>query len=191
MRPRDALRLAADSGNLARVAWWRAAHRQLFLPASLPLDLNVWIEQSPSFRQRITLSDRADRLGSPLARIEWRPGEAEERALRACVGRLAKYWARTGLDRICPVVWDDVVRDSNRSLVEGAVDLYHPAGSTRMGTDPAESVVGPDLRCHHVPNVTVAGASVFPSTGSAGPTWTVIALAFRAVDALARRLAGT
>ena len=186
---RDVFRLAADSCDLARTAWWRFTRRQLFLPADLRLDLSVWIEQAPSRHQRITLSDKTDCLGSPLARIEWRPGEAEERTFRACVGRLASYWARTGLDRICPVVWHDAVSDPEHSLTEGAKDLYHPAGSTRMGNDPIESVVGPDLRCHHLPNVTIASASVFPSTGSANPTYTIIALTFRAVDALAQRLA--
>ena len=58
-----------------------------------------------------------------------------------------------------------------------------------MGLDPAESVVGPDLRTHHVQNLSVASASVFPTAGSANPTYTIIQLALRAADAITKRLA--
>jgi choline dehydrogenase-like flavoprotein len=55
-----------------------------------------------------------------------------------------------------------------------------------MGANPATSVVRPDLRCHHVPNIWIASASTFPSSGSANPTLTILQLAFRAADALLR-----
>ena len=58
-------------------------------------------------------------------------------------------------------------------------------GTTRMGTDPKISVVDPELRVHGVPNLFMAGASVFPTSGCANPTFTIVALSIR----LARRLA--
>jgi choline dehydrogenase-like flavoprotein len=57
-----------------------------------------------------------------------------------------------------------------------------------MGTDPRHSVVGPDGRVHGVPNVFVAGGSVFPTGGCANPTFTIVALAIRLADTLAGEL---
>jgi choline dehydrogenase-like flavoprotein len=53
-----------------------------------------------------------------------------------------------------------------------------------MGTDPEHSVVNPDCRLHSVENVYLAGSSVFPTSGCANPTFTIVALAIR----LARHL---
>ena len=70
-------------------------------------------------------------------------------------------------------------------MVDSAVDLAHPAGSTRMGINPRYSVVDPRLRVHRIPNLSVASASVFPCSGSANPTLTILLLAMRAADKLA------
>ena len=57
-------------------------------------------------------------------------------------------------------------------------------GATRMGHDPATSVVNADCRLHGVPNVYVAGSSVFPTSGYANPTYTIVALAIRLAEHL-------
>jgi choline dehydrogenase-like flavoprotein len=51
-----------------------------------------------------------------------------------------------------------------------------------MGLTPSASVVGPDLRCHAIPNVAVASASVFPTSGSANPTFTIMKMALWLAD---------
>jgi choline dehydrogenase-like flavoprotein len=48
-------------------------------------------------------------------------------------------------------------------------------------------VVDANCRVHAVDNVYVAGSSVFPTGGYANPTFTLIALAIRLADHLARR----
>jgi choline dehydrogenase-like flavoprotein len=55
-------------------------------------------------------------------------------------------------------------------------------GTTRMGTDPAESVVTPTLRTHDLENCWVVGSSVFPTGGAMNPTLTIAALALRAAN---------
>jgi choline dehydrogenase-like flavoprotein len=61
-------------------------------------------------------------------------------------------------------------------------------GTTRMGTDPTESVVDAQLRAHDVANLWCVSSSVFPTVGSANPTLTIAALALRASEALAASL---
>jgi choline dehydrogenase-like flavoprotein len=75
-----------------------------------------------------------------------------------------------------------------QAILAFAQDYAHPSGTTRMGTERSSSVVGADLVCHHVPNLSVVSASCFPSTGSANPTLTVMLLAWRAACAISLAL---
>ena len=59
-------------------------------------------------------------------------------------------------------------------------------GTTKMGDDPARSVVDSDCRSHDVPNMFVAGSSLFPTVGTANPTLTLAALALRTADVIRR-----
>jgi choline dehydrogenase-like flavoprotein len=61
-------------------------------------------------------------------------------------------------------------------------------GTTRMHTDPRQGVVDAQCRVHGVPNLFVAGSSVFPAGGYANPTLTLLALALRLADHLAPQL---
>jgi len=54
---------------------------------------------------------------------------------------------------------------------------YHPQGTCRMGSDPAQSVVGPTGETHDVKGLFVADASVFPTSVVVNPQVTVYALA--------------
>jgi choline dehydrogenase-like flavoprotein len=64
----------------------------------------------------------------------------------------------------------------------------HQAGTTRMGTDPATSVVDRDCRAHEVDNLYVVDTSVFPSIGAVNPALTAMANALRVGDHLLERM---
>ncbi|MDF2766753.1 MAG: oxidoreductase, partial [Rhodospirillales bacterium] len=66
---------------------------------------------------------------------------------------------------------------------------HHHIGTTRMSEDPARGVVDGDCRVHGIANLYVAGSSVFPNSGSANLTLTVVALALRLAAHLEQRLA--
>jgi choline dehydrogenase-like flavoprotein len=55
-----------------------------------------------------------------------------------------------------------------------------------MSASPASGVVDRDCRVHSVHNLYVAGGSVFPTSGHANPTLTLVALAARLADHLRR-----
>ena len=74
--------------------------------------------------------------------------------------------------------------DRAANFIARATDYAHPSVTTRMGTDPAQSIVGPDLSCHHVPNIAVVSASPFPTAGSANPTMTIMQLALHHANTL-------
>jgi choline dehydrogenase-like flavoprotein len=61
-------------------------------------------------------------------------------------------------------------------------------GTTRMGTDPEDSVVTPDCRTHDLQNLSIAGSSTFVTGGAMNPTLTLAALSLKAADAVDARL---
>jgi choline dehydrogenase-like flavoprotein len=65
----------------------------------------------------------------------------------------------------------------------------HHMGTTRMHADPRRGVVDADCRVHGITNLYVAGSSVFPTSGAANPTLTIVALALRLALHLQNRLA--
>ena len=67
---------------------------------------------------------------------------------------------------------------------ENTGPAYHHMGTTRMGTDPADSVVDPGCRTHDLDNCWIASSSVFPTGGAVNPTLTIAALALRVADAV-------
>jgi len=68
---------------------------------------------------------------------------------------------------------------------------HHFLGTTRMHDNPRNGVVDADCRVHGIPNLFVAGSSVFPTGGCANPTLTIVALALRLATHLQSELQST
>jgi choline dehydrogenase-like flavoprotein len=66
--------------------------------------------------------------------------------------------------------------------------VAHQAGTCRMGTDPATSVVNADGRAHDVDNLYLVDTSVFPSIGAVNPALTAMANSLRVGDRVLERL---
>lgn len=60
-----------------------------------------------------------------------------------------------------------------------AKTVYHPTGSCRLGSSPADSVTGLDLRVHGVPNLRVVDLSVCPMVTSGNTNATAIMIGER------------
>lgn len=67
-------------------------------------------------------------------------------------------------------------------------DAAHIMGTYRMGNDPATSVTNDLGRTHDHANLFLAGAGLFPTSGTANPTLTLSALALRSAEAIAEEL---
>jgi len=137
-------------------------------------------EQTPNRSSRITLSDRRDRTGLRLPVLEWRLNEIDIESARHSAEVLGHYFAAAGLGEFVPT-WAEA--DRRPPVFTGG---WHHMGTTRMSTHPTDGVVDPDGRVHGVPNLYIAGSSVFPTGGFANPTLSLVALSIR----LARHLVG-
>jgi len=83
---------------------------------------------------------------------------------------------------VAAITYDDSALDENvkRAIAVGG----HHIGTARMSDDPKRGVVNPQCRTHDVENLFIAGSAVFPTSGSANPTLTIVALAIRIADRL-------
>jgi choline dehydrogenase-like flavoprotein len=70
--------------------------------------------------------------------------------------------------------------------VEVQKEAFHLLGTCRMGNDPRTSVVNRDHRAHDVPNLFVCDGSSMVTSSRGQPTMTIMALAFRAGEQIAR-----
>ena len=185
--PRLLIQLMAQIPQLASIGLWRCLHRQLYWAKSTKIHLHAVVEQVPHFDNRILLAEQRDALGARMAIVDWRPRETESRTLASYARRFARFWERHDMQRLARLSWvSDPDSIGDRVMSEhSAGDVYHPAGSTRMGTDGRRAVVDEYLRAFAVENLFVGSTSVFPTLTTANPTLTLMLLTLRLGDHLA------
>jgi choline dehydrogenase-like flavoprotein len=138
--------------------------------------LETACEQAPSPDNRVTLDDERDRFNRPKAVLHWGPSEVDLLSLRRTLEIIGRECGRSGIGRLwVHLDWDKL---TSREISGSA----HHIGTTRMHGDPRKGVVDANCKVHDVDNLFVAGSSVFPTSSSATPTFTLIALAVRLAD---------
>jgi choline dehydrogenase-like flavoprotein len=172
--------MAKDLRSLAPALYWRVRHKQMYFSPLIDLFVDARIEQVPNSRSRLTLSKQRDELGAPMLQMDWRKTAVDKHTLRSVLLRARRFWGSSFLHTTSPIDWS--IDPDEDDLIERTIDTRHPAGTARMGVDPRTSVVNPRLACHAVPNIFVASAAVFPSSGSANPTLTIMQIACRAAE---------
>jgi choline dehydrogenase-like flavoprotein len=165
--------VAADLGGAAGGLWQRLFRE----PAELVA--RVYPEVAPAHDSRVVLSTERDALGVPRADLDWRISEIDRRTIVRGLERMGAGFARAGLGRLRI---DDWMLEPGFAVPEGS---YHHIGTTRMADEPRRGVVDRDCRVHGTSNLYVAGSSVFPTSGHAPPTMTIVALTLRLADHLA------
>jgi choline dehydrogenase-like flavoprotein len=145
--------------------------------------LHIDCEQMPQADSRIQLSEKMDRLGSRMARVNWRISEEERYTIQTFAGILDIAMNSSGLGTL---VWDERLFQTDDSWFKLPIDVLHMMGGTRMGSSSAQSVVDANLQVHGVENLYVASCSVFPTGGSSNPTFSLMALAMRLSERISR-----
>jgi choline dehydrogenase-like flavoprotein len=135
-------------------------------------------EQCPDPESRITLSDKTDALGVPIARANWRVDQRARNSLIRLAKLLEAEFFRVGLPK--PILEPWVAEEKPENSV--IIDMGHTMGTTRISDNPKDGVVDPKCQVYGVDGLYVAGASVFPTSGHANPTLMILALAIRLAD---------
>jgi choline dehydrogenase-like flavoprotein len=176
-------RIARDAPTLASTAYRRMARGRSTQAPPVAVTLQTHAEQAPNPASRVTLSERRDRLGLPLPKVDWRLTELDRRTAEAMVRTVAGEFRRLGLGDVYAEPWL-----GDPSWSRHMSDSYHHMGTTRLGRDPRTSVVDTNGQVHGVTGLFIAGSSVFPTAGHANPTLLIVALAIRLGDHLKRVL---
>jgi len=135
------------------------------------------VGQRPRKENRITLdTSTTDDHGNPVPEVYWRVDDRTKASLRRA-------------NEIQRAVMDELGADVSWTVgPESTGPAFHHMGTTRMGTDPDESVVNARMQTHDLGNLTIASSSVFRTSGALNPTLTIGALALKAADHVDKRL---
>lgn len=172
--------VAPGTGRRSLPRTLAAKARAMFAPRTYFIK-NV-MEQAPNPESRITLGAQRDALGCRRVELRWRTSAIDKFTAHRAHAILGEALSRGGVARLTSLMGSEV--DPWPTRLRGA---RHHMGTTRMHTDPRRGVVDADCRVHGIHNLYVAGSSVFPTSGAANPTLTIVALALR----LAAHLRGT
>jgi choline dehydrogenase-like flavoprotein len=154
---------------------WRPPGRQVY-------EIMGRGEQTPLPDSRVILGRDRDALGMPRVALDWRIAPGDLSSITTSLQAIGRSLQATGLGR---VHLPNNLQDGWANRITGS---WHHMGTTRMDADPRLGVVDAQCRVHSVPNLYIAGSSVFPTGGYANPTLTIIALALRLADHIVRRL---
>lgn len=169
-----------DFDDVAERGWYQVTGEER--PAER-IELSYWAEPQPNPESRVYLSDERDALGQQRIVLDWRLSDADRHNVQQVLRLLALELGKAGIGRlrIDPLV----AQGAFERLFEGS---FHHMGTTRMHRDAGQGVVDGNCCVHGVPNLYIAGSSVFPTAGHANPTLTIVALAVRLADHIKQRM---
>jgi gluconate 2-dehydrogenase alpha chain len=142
-------------------------------------DVFAQLEPQPYEANYLDLDpDAKDPLGMPLLRTTYSLFENEIRAQEYLLAKMEEIMVAAGATQTWPGYPVGVPMPVNS----------HAYGGTRMGDDPASSVVNKYGLVHDSPNLCVLGGSTFPGSSGYNPTHTIEAHAWYAADYIAQNL---
>lgn len=128
-------------------------------------------EEQPRAENRVELTSEKDEFGMPMGKLThsfdddavalWNANLEQGLKVAKAAGAKAAWSAR------------------------GAIPTSHLMGGTIMGTGAGNSVVDSYGQSHEVPNLWIAGPSIFPTAGASNPTFTIFALSQRGAERMA------
>lgn len=122
-------------------------------------------EVLPNPANYVTLSNEKDEYGIPRPLVTFSYGDNDNKMIAHGVRKA-----------------NEILQAAGGEPAFVIPDTAHLMGGTRMGNDPASSVVDGFCRSHDIPNLYICSASVFVTSGGGNPTETVMAIAARTSD---------
>ena len=165
--------------GLSRLAYHRFIKSSLFIPPHTPAHLQMDIEQTPDPANRVHLGREDGSIWSTrCCRTLERKCTRDYKNIQMLSQRLLRKWPdrSLGFPRLVPIHIGDTQPKP--------YDAYHPVGTCRMGTD-NEATVDLELKVRGTQNLYVLSTGVFPSAGTANPTFSMLCLGDMLADKLA------
>jgi len=141
-------------------------------------------EQFPTDASYVTLSEKRDTLGAPLARVHLQISAEDFLRFRRAIQLFGGLICQSGLARVHIQEPFRVSSDDDSWEIAWG---YHHMGTTRMASDAEHGVVDLNCRVFGLNNCYVIGGSIFPTADYVNPTLSIVALAFRFAERFAAR----
>ena len=132
-------------------------------------------EQVPDFNSTISLSNKKDEFGLIKADVKWKMNNIDYNNIKSFNQYLNLDLSKTKLGFIKN---NFDIEDIPNQLWSGA----HHLGGTRMSGNNLNGVVDKNMKVFGFNNLYVTGGSVFPTSGLANPTLTIVALSLKLAD---------
>lgn len=173
--------LVRGGAGLCALGFQRFIRSRLYMDRNTPSRLQLDLEQVPNPKNRIKLIDQKDAFGRRVVEIDWDI-------------RTQDYYNIDNAARDFLVVWPgsafglpNIVDSRSEALRSSKPhDAYHPVGTCCLGVD-EEAVVSPELRVHGTDNLYVLSTAVFPTAGTANPTFSMLCLGHALASSLIRK----
>ena len=146
---------------------WGERLRESMLDYNMYARITLVGEVLPHPDNAVTLSDWKDEYGMPVPKVSFSYQENDRRLYKHAIEQMNR-----------------IVEAMGGTPEHVVSDTAHLMGGCRMGKDPQTSVVNEYGQTHDIPNLFIAGASTFVTSGGGNPTNTVMALAARTADKL-------
>jgi choline dehydrogenase-like flavoprotein len=127
--------------------------------------------------------DVVDRWGIPVLRFHWKWTDHEYLQVKHMQETFRALITEMGGTPQSPMP----TKEDGYGIAAGGV-IIHELGGARMGPDPKSSVVNGNNQAHEVKNLFVTDGGPFVSQADKNPTWTILALAWRASDYIADQM---
>ncbi len=168
---------AITSMEAGRLPWGEDHHNVYRTLLNRRLQIGVACEDLPEEHNRVSLDPvLKDSLGIPAPKIDYTISANTAAMMEHGIARATEILEAAGA----------------RNISASRTALNYPGhllGTTRMGTDPARSVVNAWGRSHDVKNLFIVDGGIWVTSGGVNPTSTIQALALYIADAMKKRLA--
>lgn len=157
----------------------------LLLPSRKNGRWALWFqsEHAPNPASKVMLSNLKDSFGNPRLEVKIDFLEADFQTAVKFHEFFSSMIESKGFWSFAPERWSsEWFRQSSSAPFIPA----HQAGTTRMGASNIDSVVDSNSQVHGSENLYVAGSSIFPTSGHANPTLSIVMLSLRLARHLAR-----
>ncbi len=135
-------------------------------------------EQESEYKNQIILSSSKDRMGVPRIKLKYNISKKTLETAKEMINQIGLYFIKEDLGRIAG---DQAIYDIKNFISDAG---YHHIGGTIMGENKNNSVVDKNLKVHDINNLYICGSSIFPSSGHANPTLSIIQFSLRLADHL-------
>ena len=167
-----------------------SAHRALMRKFRM-IGVSIVLVKEIDSSGRVTVNDH----GRP--KITYEPGERDTEYLREGLSVAARIHFAAGAKKVITLHAsrtefsspDEIGRtlaSARWGVNELALFSAHPLGTCRMGTDPGSSVVDSHCQSHDVPGLFVIDGSVTPTSLGVNPQITILAIAEKSAEWIAR-----